>query len=418
MTDQTEPTDVAHQGNRVAVRNYLDADLDGRWRYAQSLAQAGNLLPDAMRDSKSPEYSPGRIYLITETGAMLGLHPVAALSSINVIEGKPAISAAGMAGVIRAAGHKLRVAETGTVEGGDYAVTTTLIRSDDPDAPFTSTWTPHRAARAGLCSYTRDNDGVWRVVSQSQRGNPLPWQLYTESLCKARSMSEVGRDGGQDVLLGVRYTPEELGAVVNETGDVIAASYEPAEPEPEQPKRRASRAKTGTQGTRRKAADDPADAAEATPEPEAAPVAEPEPEPESKPAPEDGDGPSAAERIATVEHADLPEPAAPQAEPEPEPLEPEYDVAPNGEVIYREADAWDQPAVDPGVPEYDASWPFGERAKWLDEFGTDSEMGRQLWLDWQNAPGVDFTQADKAQLLAAKAKMEQRVADQRPAALA
>lgn len=297
MTDQTE----TQPSRTVVVRDYKDADMDGRWRYSQSLAQAGNLLPASMRDPATGQFSPGRVYLIAETGSMLGLHPMAALAGINVIEGKPAASAALMSAVVRAAGHKLRVRESGTVEGGDYSVTTTLIRSDDPDEPFTSIWTPHRAARAGLCTYIKGQNGIWQVRASSKQGNPLPWQLYTESLCKARSMSEVTRDGGQDVLMGVRYTPEELGAAIDANGEVIDGepaniSSLPAEvpasaPLPQTAKPGRKRPTRGTQGT--KVAEAPQSPAEA-PEPADEPQAPAEPQP------------SVAEQIATVESADLP----------------------------------------------------------------------------------------------------------------
>lgn len=282
-TEQPQPgnTEQPQPGNRVAVREYRDADLDGRFRYANALAQAGNLLPPSMRDPASGQFSPGRVMLIAETGSMLGLHPVAALTGINVIEGKPAASAALMSAVIRGNGHKLRISESGTIEGGDYQVTATLIRHDDPDAPFTSTWTPHRAARAGLCTYVQ-TDGIWRVSARSSRGSALPWESYTESLCKARAVSEVARDGAQDVLLGVRYTPEELGVAVDRNGEVIEGEIvdepAPASALPKASKRPAA----GRQGTRKAPAapaptPDPEPAADADVAPAAdIPAAEPE----------------------------------------------------------------------------------------------------------------------------------------------
>lgn len=240
--------------NTQAIEQYAAADIPGRWQYAESLAQAGNLLPQSMRDPQTGQFSPGRVYLIAETGNMLGIHPVAALSSINVIEGKPSMSADLMVALVRAAGHKVRVQESGTVEGGDYAVTTTVIRSDDPDAPFTSTWTPHRAARAGLCTYTQ-TDGVWKVTATSARGSALPWQSYTEALCKARSKSEAARDSSSDLLMGVRYTPEELGAPVDASGEVIEGEVVEAAAAPEPAKRTRRKPTNGAQGTKRKAAE-------------------------------------------------------------------------------------------------------------------------------------------------------------------
>ena len=173
---------------------------------------------------------------------------MAALAGVNVIEGKPALSSGLMSAVIRSAGHKLHVTESGTIEGGDYKATATLIREDDPEHPFSSTWTPHRAQRAGLCKYEEGANGIWKVTARSQSGSPLPWEAYTESLCKSRAISEVSRDGGQDALLGIRYTPEELESGAAESlGEMAEQEPEGAKPARKTPTR-------GRQGTKRKAA--------------------------------------------------------------------------------------------------------------------------------------------------------------------
>lgn len=241
------------------VTPYEASPLSERMEYAKVLASAGDLIPRALFgppiDGKPPQPSPGKVLLVLETGAMLNLHPIAALQGINVIEGKAAASAALISAVARNAGHTLRVTSTGTVEGGDYAATATLIRHDDAAHPFESTWTPQRAARAGLCSYSPGADGVWRVKARSAKDLPLPWESYTESLCKARAVTEAARDGAQDALYGVRYTPEELGANVDERGDVIEGDaivvHEDATPEPSALPPARKRATRGTQGTKR-----------------------------------------------------------------------------------------------------------------------------------------------------------------------
>lgn len=226
MTDHTPGTDLV----------YSTASLSERKDYARALAAAGSLLPRGLmekNDRGQDVPSPGKVLLIAETGNMLGIHPVAALQGINVIEGKPTLAPALMSALVRRAGHKLRVTTKGTIEGGDFAATATLIRADDPDHPYTATWTPQRGARAGLCKYERDpKTGYWTVTARSEKGKRLPWETYTEALCKARAIGEVSRDGAEDALLGVHYTPEELGAEVGAEGEVIqeAVVVEPARP--------------------------------------------------------------------------------------------------------------------------------------------------------------------------------------------
>lgn len=184
---------------------FANAPLDERWRYAQALAAAGSLLPRSLMEGG--QASAGRIFLTAETGAMLGIHPIAAINGVNVIEGKPAISPGLMSALVRKAGHKLRVTTTGT--GQDVSATAVIIRNDDPDFEFSATWDLTRARAAKLA----DKD---------------VWKKYPEAMCKARAISEVVREGAEDALLGVHYVPEELGADVDEQGEIIAQPQQAA----------------------------------------------------------------------------------------------------------------------------------------------------------------------------------------------
>lgn len=246
---------------------YRGADLADRKTYAGTIAAAKSILPANLRGKDEAE-TAARAFLIMETGDMLGLHPMAALAGVNIIEGKPALSSGLMSAVIRAAGHKLHVSESGTIEGGDYKATATLTREDDPEHPFVSIWTPHRAQRAKLCKYEAGADGIWKVTAVSQQGNPLPWQSYTESLCKSRAISEVARDGGQDALLGIRYTDEELESGV----ETFAAAITEEQAEESKPARKTPA--RGRQGTKRKSAPVDMTPTEPTPEPTPEPPAE------------------------------------------------------------------------------------------------------------------------------------------------
>lgn len=320
------------------VMRYEGSPLDERMRYAETLANAGDLIPKglmyqpidentmAARGPKRP--SPGKILLVMETGAMLGLHPVAALQGIHVIEGKASLAASTMSAVIRQAGHDLKVWTEGTVAGGDFRAVASLVRKGET-FEYRSVWDAERATRAGLLG--KDN-----------------WKNYFEAMCKNRAVSDVCRDGASDTLAGVIYTPDELGAIENDRGDIIdAPDAEPAAPSAAAKKQPAA----GRQGTRKAPAkpepvdDEPADenivdaevveddvpdptAADA-PEPDAvvkervqakraARAAAPEPEPE----------PAADPATGVVE--DEPEPVddGPAAVLERDPAEPtEYEVA-------------------------------------------------------------------------------------------
>lgn len=201
----------------TAVAPYEAASLNDRMKYAQTLAAAGDLIPKGLWSNATTVNgvlvpaapSPGKVLLVMETGAMLGLAPAAALQSIDVVEGRATLSARLMGALIRKAGHKLEVAKTGSIPGGDYAVTVTGTRSDDGSV-FTSTWDMARAIRAGLVqSYQRNAAGTWEVRARSEKGHAKPWEAYAELMPVWRAMSEVGREGFADVLFGL-YSTEEM----------------------------------------------------------------------------------------------------------------------------------------------------------------------------------------------------------------
>lgn len=190
----------------------IPATAAERWKYAETMADA-NLLPEVFRRH------PADVFYAVEYGAMLGLSPIAALTGIHVIEGKPSASASLMAGLVQAQGHKVRTSVTGTVAAGDITATCTVIRADDPDHPFTSTWDLDRALRAELIDRLDVTpEGKTVVVHRTRKGLAGNWQKYTESMLKARAKSEACRDAAEDALFGLHYTPEELGAEVDEDG--------------------------------------------------------------------------------------------------------------------------------------------------------------------------------------------------------
>lgn len=186
---------------------YAGASLRERQDYALALSKAGDLIPRGFRDPNG-QPNAGKILLATEYGNALGVHPIVAINSIDIIEGNLTITPALMSGLVRTAGHKLRVSTAGS--GQQLTATATLIRSDDPQHPFEVTWTMQDAKAAGL-------DG---------KSN---WKKYPRAMLKARAISEVCREGAEDVLMGA-YVPEEMGATVNEAGAVIDAEIVEDEP--------------------------------------------------------------------------------------------------------------------------------------------------------------------------------------------
>lgn len=117
-------------------------------------------------------------------GAELGLKPQQALQQVFVVHGQPAIYARTMVALLKGKGYRFQ-----TVETSDEAVT---VRGTSPAGEVEeSTWTIARAKKAG---YTENRK----------------YQTDPQAMLYAKAASEVSRKLAPDVLLGIRYTAEDL----------------------------------------------------------------------------------------------------------------------------------------------------------------------------------------------------------------
>ncbi|KOX10191.1 hypothetical protein [Nocardiopsis sp. NRRL B-16309] len=177
----------------IAIR--AEDSLADRIYYAQTLAKSG-MLPKQYRQS------PENVLYAIEYGRGLGLDPIRAMNSVHVIEGRPSPSSGLIGAMVRKAGHRLRVrVERG--QSGPVAIAQ-IIRSDDPEWTFESQWDMDRARRAGVA------------------GKQV-WKSYPEAMLKARAITEVAREACEEALLGFSHSAEELGAEVDEDGNVVDA---------------------------------------------------------------------------------------------------------------------------------------------------------------------------------------------------
>lgn len=201
--------------------SYITAGLKERADYIARLAPS-TILPVAYRGNAA------NAFVAAETGAALGLEPLQALASIAVINGRATLSSDLMAAVIRRAGHTLRI-----VENSPESVTATLIRADDKTFKFEVTWDKDKATKAGL----------W-----GQKG---PWSQYPTQMLRARAITEVARQGASETLMGMIYSPEDFGATITDTGEVLEAEVvdEAPAPAPVKPKPAAKPAAAPAQPT-------------------------------------------------------------------------------------------------------------------------------------------------------------------------
>lgn len=160
---------------------------------------------------------PANIVVAMEFGQSMGLSPAESLYRINVIKGKPTMSAELVAAQVRKAGHKLRISK----DVARTSVTCTIVRADDPDYPFTVTRDAAWAKQMGLTS--KDN-------YQKQPLTMLTW----------RAITACAREACPEALFGAAYTPDEMhdfdSAPIEQHVTATVESV-PASPEPAQGKK-------------------------------------------------------------------------------------------------------------------------------------------------------------------------------------
>lgn len=153
-------------------------------------------------------------------GDELGIKPLAALSSISVIQGRPTCSAELMRGLILRDHGDDAFTFTQTDE---HACTVRYKRRNEKEYhEYTFTW--EMATKRGL-----------NKVETDKHGNPTNWYKFTDEMLRARATSAVARMHFPDSIGGM-YIPEELedqqtqtpanGQVLT-TAQVIADNHEP-----------------------------------------------------------------------------------------------------------------------------------------------------------------------------------------------
>lgn len=142
------------------------------------------------------------------TGHEIGLPPMASLSNIHVIEGKPTLSAQAMRALVLSKGHDIDFQEM-TISR------VTIVgrrRGSDHSTPVT---------------YTMDD------ARRAQLANRQNWQKFPRQMLMARATGELCRAIFSDVLGGIAYTTEEM-----QDGGGFIDGQATEEEKPEQPKTR------------------------------------------------------------------------------------------------------------------------------------------------------------------------------------
>lgn len=154
------------------MTDLVPTNIDGRLAYANALSQA-ELLPETFKGR------PADVLVAMDWGESLGLTPMQAMQSIYVVHGRPGLSSQAKQALAVKAGHRIRV------QGDTQAATATLWRSDDPEFPYTSTWTIDMARNAGLIK--KDS----------------AWQSYPHVMLRRRAVADVVEQACPELLLGL-----------------------------------------------------------------------------------------------------------------------------------------------------------------------------------------------------------------------
>jgi hypothetical protein len=152
-----------------------------------------SFVPDSLRVYSDPHKRAGLLVGETAaqvaaallTGQELGLAPMAALRSIDVVNGTPALRAVAMRALVLAAGHELWLVEstnTRCVYRG---------RHSGSDKIQESIWDMDRARGLGLAGKTN-------------------WRTQPKAMLIARASAECSRLVAPETLLGLPYAAEEL----------------------------------------------------------------------------------------------------------------------------------------------------------------------------------------------------------------
>ena len=174
LTTQKTPIAMGNRGMQLTT-------LDEAWRFAQYVQQS-KLAPKQFDD-------PAKILIAMQSGAEIGLSPMASLQSICVINGRPSLYGDALPALAWGSGKLAEFVEW--IEGeGENMVAHCKTRRVGQDEPRVTTFSVAQAKRAGL----------W--------GKAGPWKDYPERMLAMRARSWNFRDNLSDVLRGVGVEEE------------------------------------------------------------------------------------------------------------------------------------------------------------------------------------------------------------------
>lgn len=155
------------------------------------------------------------IFTIILRGRALGIDAVTSLSNFHMIEGRPAMHAALIVGLVLRSGK----AEYFDLAHTDETKATWVTKRKGSSREVTLTFSTADAQEAGLLEMV---DGKLRGVSKS--GKPSNWSKYRKVMLRWRAATDLARAVYPDVVTGL-YTPDEIAEGVHDPE--IEAKHDP-----------------------------------------------------------------------------------------------------------------------------------------------------------------------------------------------
>lgn len=140
---------------------------------------------------------PAQAIAIMLKGRELGVPPMQAFSLIHIIQGKPAIAAELMKALIH------RNVPGAIVDILETSAARCVIEAMRP-----------RGKRTKF-SFSMEDAELAKLTGKDT------WRQYPRAMLRSRCIAEMARAMFSDALMGCSYTPEELGANVDEDGNVV-----------------------------------------------------------------------------------------------------------------------------------------------------------------------------------------------------
>ena len=174
--------------SEVAVPNDGTQSVSALGQWALDAQQAHQVAQALAKTAFVPKHYQGKPAEITAcvlAGQELGIEPMAALRSIAIISGTPALTAVALRALVQGQGHEVWVSEASDTKAVAHG------RRKGSDVEHKSVWSIDRAKALGLTG--RDN-----------------WTRQPQAMLVARATSEVCRLVAADAVLGMAYSIEEL----------------------------------------------------------------------------------------------------------------------------------------------------------------------------------------------------------------